>query len=112
MTKTTFADGTFIKAAYDAIGSITSTTDARGNTTTYDYDPNCGCSGRRPKITDGLGHVTSFTYDGNGNQLSMTDALSHTTIYEYDLTNRRTKTNYADSTFDNVVYDAVGRSPP
>jgi hypothetical protein len=31
----------------------------------------------------------------------MTDALSHPTTYEYDLNNRRTKTTYADSTFDN-----------
>src|SRR5437016_11977287 len=35
---------------------------------------------------------------------------SHTTSYKYDLNNRRTKTTYADSTFDSVGYDAVGRS--
>ena len=106
MTKTTFADGTFTQTSYDAAGQVITTTDARGNVTTYFYDD----AGRRTKVRNALTQETTFTYDGNGNQLSMADALSHTTSYEYDFNNRRTKTIYADSTFDSVGYDAVGRS--
>ena len=32
------------------------------------------------------------------------------TSYEYDVNNRRTKTTYADGSFDTVGYDALGRS--
>jgi RHS repeat-associated protein len=109
LIKTTFADGTSMQTTYDAIGRIVATKDARGNTTTYVYDPNCGCSGRRSKVVDSLGHITSFTYDANGNQISMIDALNHTTTYEYDANNRRIKTNYADGTFETIAYDASGR---
>ena len=51
-----------------------------------------------------------FTYDENGNQLSMTDALGHTTSFEYDANNCRTKTIYADTTFDAAGYDDLGRN--
>lgn len=57
-----------------------------------------------------MGHITTFSYDANGNQLSMTDALNHTTGYEYDANNRRIKTTYADDTFETIGYDSLGRS--
>jgi RHS repeat-associated protein len=88
---------------------VNATTDARGNTTSYEYDANCGCSGRRSKITDALNHETHFSYDDNGNQSSMLDANGHAMTYQYDALNRRTKVIYADSTFDQTGYDAVGR---
>ncbi len=31
---------------YDPLGRLESATDERGNTTTYAYDPGCGCSDR------------------------------------------------------------------
>lgn len=108
LTKTTYSDGTFTVSTYDAIGRISSTEDASGNKTIYEYDPNCGCSVRRSKIMDALGHAITFSYDGNGNEASMTDALDHTRSYEYDALNRRTRTTYADSTFETVSYDALG----
>ncbi|MEW6127269.1 MAG: PKD domain-containing protein, partial [Acidobacteriota bacterium] len=110
LTKTTYADGSFTQTAYDAIGRVVSNTDALNHATTYEYDPNCGCSGRRAKITDALGNMTQFTYDAVGNQATMTDARNQVTTFEYDALNRRVKTIYADSTFDQVAYDALGRN--
>ena len=66
--KTTFA--------YNAYGQVTSTTDARGNTTPADpndgvtknvYD---GLTGTLTNTTDPRGFVTNYTYDANGNLAS------------------------------------------
>ena len=58
--------------------------DARGKTTSYEYD----AAGRRTKVraplSAGLFAETSFTYDANGNQKTVTDAEGHTTDYVYD----------------------------
>jgi RHS repeat-associated protein len=109
LVKEAYADGTFITTTFDAIGRVTATADEKGNVTKYEYDPNCGCSGRRSKVTDALGNVTTFAYDGVGNQVSMTDAGGHVTRYEYDGNNHRTKTVYPDNTAETSTFDAAGR---
>lgn len=50
-------------------------------TTTYQYDP---ATLGRTVITDPLGHVTTNTYDSDGNLLSTTDPLGNTTSYGYN----------------------------
>ena len=75
------------------------TKDARGHTTTYEYDS----AGRRTAVVDALGQRTSFTYDANGNQKTVTDARGNTVTYEYDALNRRTKT---------IFPSADGIAPP
>ena len=109
LTKTTFADGTFVQTVFDSIGRVSTTTDSLGNITTYEYDPNCGCSSRRSKITDSLGHITTFAYDAAGRQTSVTDSLNHTMTFEYDALGRRVKTIYPDNTFDLAEYNAMGQ---
>ena len=67
--------------------------------------------------TDPLGHVTSFTYDGNGNQLSVTDPLGNNAAFAYDANDQtrsisRTRT-LPDGSQEILVtqhgYDSQGR---
>ena len=109
LLKTIYADGSVNRTDYDAIGRVVATTDEEGRTVTFDYDPNCGCSGRKSKVTNALGHVTTFGYDGNGDQVSMTDALGRTTRYEHDVLRRRTKVIHPDGTSETTGYDFAGR---
>jgi RHS repeat-associated protein len=103
-TKTTFVGAT-TQTAYDALGRVSSTTDANGNVTKYGYDD----AGQRTSVTDALGHVSSFAYDANGNQTSFTDALNHTTKYVYDDAGRKTQTIFPDQTTETIAYDPLGR---
>ena len=54
---------------YDANGNVTSTTDAKGQTTTLAYD----ARDRKVSQTDRLAGVTTWGYDANGNLLSLCD---------------------------------------
>ena len=59
-------------------------------TTTYDYGAT-PAMGLPLTETDSLGHVTHYTYDPRGNQLSVTDAVGLQTMYSYDLANDQTQ---------------------
>ncbi len=75
---------------FDTYGNITSTTDARGNTTTIEYDPVYVLFPRR--VTNALGHLTTTTYDYRfGKPLTVTDPNNAVTTYEYDVFGRTTK---------------------
>ena len=99
-------DGAFVTTSYDDIGRVKATTDARGNTTRYEYDS----ANRRTRVIDALNHETMFIYDANGNQASLTDARGNSMRYEYDALNRQTKMIYADETFSTMAYDALGQA--
>jgi len=73
------ADNPRTTTVYDAIGRTEATFDELGQGTFYEYDPNCGCSGRRATITNALNEVTTFAYDAGGNQVSVTDAKNQVT---------------------------------
>ncbi|WOO40240.1 tandem-95 repeat protein [Rubellicoccus peritrichatus] len=103
------ADNPTASTVYDEIGRVVVSIDERSNATTFAYDPECGCSGRRANVTNALSQTTSFAYSLNGNQLSVTDANLHTTSFEYDDLNRPTKTIFHDNTFTETVYDELGR---
>jgi RHS repeat-associated protein len=55
---------------FNSQGFALSTTDALGQTTTFEYGPN---SNLLVATTDPLGRVTRFTYDAQGNLTSLTD---------------------------------------
>src|ERR1700687_2935042 len=59
----------------DANGTVASTADALGNTTTFTYEP---AFSQLTSVTDAIGHVTTFDYDGRGNLLRVTDANGNT----------------------------------
>ena len=84
-------------------------TDERGHTTTYEYDPGCGCSDRVTKVTDPLGHATITGYDANGRRTSVTDANNHTTTFVYDVRGHLRETHFHDGTSTSEDYDARGR---
>ncbi len=127
-TKTTYPDGTVTNTSntYDAFNRLTSTTDERGNTTSYEYD----ARGNKVAMTDiyGLttryaynnhnklikttypdGTVESKSYDAMDNLLSETDKEGYTTTYEYDAADRLVKTTYPDGSTTTNTYDAAGR---
>lgn len=84
---------------------LTSLTDARGQTTTFQYD----LLGRLTSETDPLGKVTTFTYDSVGNLQSRTDANGSVIAYGYDAMKRLTGKSYPDGSSESFSYDAGGR---
>jgi len=84
---------------------LTSLTDAKGQTTSFQYD----LLGRLTSETDPLGKVTTFTYDSVGNLQTRTDANGSVVTYGYDAMKRLTGKSYPDSSSESFTYDAVGR---
>jgi RHS repeat-associated protein len=109
IVRTTYPDATFTTQTYDDLGRLASFTDERGNTTTYEYEPGCGCTDRPTKITDPLNRATTMTYDAAGRKTSVTDAAGRTTSYVYDLRGHLVETDFPDSTTSLDTYDLLGR---
>jgi YD repeat-containing protein len=72
---------------------VLTSTNPRGNVTTYAYD---GLN-RRVATTDALGNTTSYNSDDVGNPLSITDARGNVTSYTYDNLNPRITETYPDA---------------
>lgn len=72
--------------AYDAVGRISSRTDANSHTTSYAYD----AAGALTSVSAPDATVTSYTYDDAGNLVARKDANLHETTYAYDEANRLT----------------------
>jgi RHS repeat-associated protein len=93
-------------------GQRTTMKDALDHETRYDYD----AAGRLTTETDPLGNVTTHDYDTNGNRIRLTVKRSNAqgqletivTRYTYDKLNRLTKTTFADDSFTQVEYNAIG----
>jgi RHS repeat-associated protein len=66
--------------ALDALGQVTSQTNALGHTTTTVRDAN----GLPLRVTRPNGAVTTMNYDGKGNLLTATDPLGATTAFTYE----------------------------
>jgi YD repeat-containing protein len=90
---------------YDARHNLIEAVNARGYTTTYEYD-----SSNNPiTVTDALEGVTSNTYDNYGNLLSTTDPRGHTTSYAYNAFGQRTAITDTLGFVTRFEYDALGR---
>lgn len=119
---------------YDAVGNIVRHTDARGNATALQYDPD-----RRPiQITAPapFNYITKFTYDADGNLIkrekqtgdaaypwqtvmtshtptgrraTLTDPEGHVTHYSYDARDRLWRETDAELHTTEYRYDAAGR---
>jgi RHS repeat-associated protein len=102
-------------STYRADGSLetrTEVVDGVACVTRYEYD----AAGYLIKETDGLGHVTSSTYDASGRRRTSTTTRTTpagpevlTTTFEYDGLGQLRKITDPDGTFTETGYDEVGR---
>ncbi|MEO7100839.1 MAG: tandem-95 repeat protein [Luteolibacter sp.] len=104
------ADNPRTLTTYDADGRVTASTDALGNTTTFEYDD----AGRRTAVIDALGNRMTYAYDAAGRQISSTDARGTTTTFTYDSAGRQTSSSFFSvnqpSTLNSQQsYDTLGR---
>jgi RHS repeat-associated protein len=89
---------------YNAWGQVRTIQNAKGETTTYDYDGN----GYLVTTTGPVaGAVKQYTYDGYGRPHSITDSDGATLTYTYDALDRVRTITYPDSTYAEFVYDKL-----
>jgi len=72
---------TALRSEFDADGKLIKQIDADGQETVFDRGINV--TGRFEKVTDRLGHATTFYYDDRGNVTTKLDALGGQTTYSY-----------------------------
>jgi RHS repeat-associated protein len=134
VTEQTSQDGQHREYAYDAYGNQVSITDADGNVTTATFDldgqkltsvaPLGNVSGGTPSkftttykydalgdllsTTDPLGHVLSYTYDADRNQITQTSPGEQVTTYSFDADNELLSTKLASGATSSSSYDADG----
>lgn len=89
--------------AYDTQHRVTSQTNGRDYTWTYDYDPN-GLTTE----TDPLGGTTTYEYNASSWIVRQTDARGYSTRYEYDDQGNRTAVTNARGYTTHYVYDGQG----
>ena len=78
---------TSTSATYDGEGDQLSTTDARGDTTTFTYNAAQQPTAETQPITSSAGIVTSFDYDPAGNQTVYTDGNGNSWLTTYNSRN-------------------------
>jgi RHS repeat-associated protein len=108
---------TTLTTDYNGDGTVLDQKDGKNNAIlTYGYDGLARVTSR----TDALGNVTSFTYDGAGNQLTKQDPggncganpKSGCTTFTYDAANQLKTITYSDGVTPNVssiTYDSDGQ---
>jgi RHS repeat-associated protein len=69
---------------YDDLGNLLTETNPRGEQTRNVYDADNELSSSTAAYGTSVAAVTSYTYDGDGHQLSITDPNNKTTTYTYD----------------------------
>gem|GEM_PF-289106 len=127
LSKTIYADGTFVSYEYDKIGNISAATDSAGRRTTLDYDifgnlvrvsyfDNTfetfayDLENRNTKATDRYGQAITMMYDKVGNLTAKTYTNGASESYEYDAKKRlaaKTDMAGARTTYE---YDAIDRN--
>ena len=70
----------------DAVGNVTTQTDALYRTSTFSYD----AMNRNTVSIDPLSNRTTTAYDAIGNATTVTDALNRVTTVQFDAINRQT----------------------
>ena len=111
---------------YNAMGKVTSATDANGTQTTFTYAPNqvdmVGVANGLGQISIGWdsqhdvvsikdlsGNTNRMSYNTFGQVTSWVDALGITNAYLYDTNNRLAQIQRAGQTLDTFSYDSIGR---
>jgi RHS repeat-associated protein len=101
----------YIKDAYGNLATVVEHISGSPATTTYTYD----LAKNLTKLTDSLGNVRNFTYDGLGNKLTAQDLHATgdssfgTATSTYDVAGNLTQTIDPKSQTVNYTYDALNR---
>ena len=74
-------NGATWNTTYNNFSQVTFQQDANGNPTTYDRDP---ANGNLLKLTDALGHETTFAYNARGQVTQRTDPNGVVSVYTYN----------------------------
>jgi len=121
LQKLTLPDSSYLSYTYDPAQRLTDIADSLGNAIHYTLDglsnrtgedtkdPSNALAQTMSRVIDTLGRlkelhgaqaneVSTYTYDGVGNEKSATDPLSHVTSSTYDALNRLTNTTVLDQT--------------
>lgn len=89
----------------DSKNFASSSTDQRGNKTTYSYDETRGTLN---SVTDAAGNITEYTYNPNNNDLTSVTSGGMTNSYSY-ANDRLTNISVNDKTRYGFAYDKFGR---
>ena len=92
--------GIYVTSAYDEMGRLTSSTDARGKTTNYHYGEDSDPRGFLTSVHDPENKATLYHYDQYGRRDQVTDPSSNVTEFEYDALDRVIKTTYGSGEND------------
>jgi RHS repeat-associated protein len=104
-TVETLPGGSTVTMQYQsAFHALTTYTDERGYNTTYTYDG----QGHQLTATNALGQTTSYAYNGVGLLTKVTDPLGHATSYAYDSARRLTTATDPLGDTTTYAYDANG----
>ncbi len=85
---------------FNDFGLVAKTQDGLGNLTTFTYDPK---TFQVSKITDSIGQTQSFQYDSKGNLLTSVDQLGHQTNFTYGANSRLT--SFIDANGNKTAYN-------
>lgn len=120
-------DNELTKYKFNRYGNVLSEVDKLGNETTYTYDLNNNqISSKNAKNVvikskyDANGNIIeesnsfynaklSYSYDGNGNQISVTDYKGNKTTYDYDANNQKISETNALGQKTQTEYDVHGK---
>lgn len=88
---------------YDAVGNLTTLTDANQHATRFSYD----LLDQLIEEVNPLDHTWKYSYDAVGNLTARTDANGQTTRYTYNAVDLLTRVAYPDDSSISYEYDAV-----
>lgn len=108
------AAGQTSRMQYNAVGQVTSVTNAKSEVTTYAYY-SADITGKKRKgrlsaidgPLAGTADTTTFDYDSAGNLASVTAPDGHTLAFLHDSLNRLTRTTFPDATYTETTYQAL-----
>jgi YD repeat-containing protein len=108
LTAETDPTGVATTYSYDAMGNLLSQTSAAGTsdarTVRMEYD----LDNRKITDIDALGNRTTYAYDAMGNRIKVTDALGHVARYYYDGANQLKEVVDPQGFVNTFAYDAAG----
>ena len=102
-----FSDTITSSATYQDNGNYPeTTTDSRGNTTTYTYDTSRGL---QTAVTDAKNNTIEYTYNSLNDRLESVKSGDSTVSYQYETAGALTKITAPSGTIYSFNYDTLGR---